>query len=167
MHKLLISIAVAATLSGCSGMGKISNSFSDAGDVVTDALSKWSLLYRPDIQQGNVVTQEMMDKVQVGMDKRQVRYALGTPVLVDVFHQERWDYVYTFGVGSKPSEIKRSSLYFEHERLARIEGDLQPRPASERPEAKKEILLEVPDYEPVDPPFFERALGTVGLNKDE
>jgi outer membrane protein assembly factor BamE len=167
MHKLLISIAAAATLTGCSGMGKVTSSFSGAGDVVTDALNSWSLLYRADVQQGNVVTQEMMDKVQLGMDKRQVRYALGTPVLVDVFHQDRWDYVYTRGKGSKPVEFRRTAMIFEGERLVRIEGDLQPRPASERPEARKEVLLDVPDHEPVDRPFFERALDTVGLSKDD
>lgn len=169
MHKLLISFGAIATLSlaGCSGMGEISDRVSGLTDAIPESLDKWSLLYRADVQQGNVVTQEMMDKVQLGMDKRQVRYALGTPVLIDVFHQERWDYVYTFGRGSKPTEIRRSALFFENDRLVRIAGDLQPRTAAERPEPKKEVLVEVPDYEPVDKPFFERALSTVGLGEKD
>lgn len=160
MHKLLISLTAAATLglTGCSSMSDSSSSAS--------ALESWSILYRPEIQQGNVVTQEMMDRVRLGMDKRQVRYALGTPVLKDVFHQDRWDYVYTNGRGSKPSVIRRSALIFENERLARIEGDLQPRPVAEQPERKKEVLVDVPDHEPVDRPFFERALSTVGIGDD-
>jgi outer membrane protein assembly factor BamE len=133
----------------------------------TSTLEGWSILYRPEVQQGNVVTQEMMDRIRVGMDKRQVRYALGSPMLVDVFHQDRWDYVYTMGRGSTPSEIKHSSLIFENDRLASIEGDLQPRPVAERPEPKKEVLVEVPDHESVDRPFFERALSTVGIGDDD
>jgi outer membrane protein assembly factor BamE len=148
-------------------MGKISDRFSGMTDVIPDSLDKWSLLYRADVQQGNVVTQEMIDKVRIGMDKRQVRYALGTPMLVDVFHQDRWDYVYTFGRGSKPQEFRRSALFFEGDRLVRIAGDLQPRPAAGRPEPTKEVLVQVPDYEPVDKPFFERALSTVGLGEKD
>jgi len=162
MHKVLISLAALTTLalSGCSSMGSI-------GDTIPNALEDWSLLYRPDVQQGNVVTQEMMDKVKLGMDKRQVRYALGSPMLVDVFHQDRWDYVYTFGRGSTPRKFARTALVFENDHLARIEGDLQPRPEEQRPEPKKEVLVSVPDYQEQDKPFFDRALGSVGLGKDE
>jgi outer membrane protein assembly factor BamE len=124
-------------------------------------------MYRPDIQQGNVITQEMMDKLEIGMDKRQVRYALGTPMLVDVFHQDRWDYVYTFGRGSTPREFRRTALLFEDDRLVSIEGDLQPRPADQRPETRKEIVVSVPDHEPQNLPFFQRALNTVGLGTED
>lgn len=158
MHKVLISFTVlaSATLAGCGSMSNVS-------DPIADALDDWSLMYRPNVQQGNVITQEMMDRVRLGMDKRQVRYALGTPMLVDVFHQERWDYVYTFGRGSKPREFARSAMIFEDGRLVSIEGELQPRPPSERPEVNKEVLVEVPDYEAVDAPLFDRALSKVGL----
>jgi outer membrane protein assembly factor BamE len=162
MHKLLISLTVLSTLTlaGCGSMGGL-------GDAIPEALDDWSLMYRPNIQQGNVVTQEMMDKLELGMDKRQVRYALGTPMLVDVFHQDRWDYVYTFGRGSTPREFKRTALFFEADRLVRIEGELQPRDAAERPESRKEVLVSVPDYEAQDLPFFQRALNTVGIGKDD
>lgn len=162
MHKVLIPVTavVALSLAGCSGMR-------DLGDAIPNTLDSWSLMYRPNIQQGNVIDQEMMDKVALGMDKRQVRYALGTPMLVDVFHQDRWDYVYTFGRGSKPKEMKRSALLFEDERLVRIEGDLQPRPLDQRPEPKKELLVEVPDHVSQNLPLFERALRAVGLKREE
>ena len=162
MHKILISLTAMTTLllSGCGSLGGI-------GDAIPNALDDWSLLYRPDIQQGNVIDQEMMDKVQLGMDKRQVRYALGSPVLVDVFHQDRWDYVYTFGRGSTPKEITRVAMYFKDDQLVRIEGKLQPRPAHERPEPKKEVLVSVPDHKAENRPFFERALDTIGLGQDK
>ena len=50
--------------------------------------------YRPDVQQGNVVTREMVDQIAAGMTRDQLRFLLGTPALVSVFHQDRWDYVY-------------------------------------------------------------------------
>lgn len=52
------------------------------------------LYYRPDIQQGNILTKEMVQQLKPGMTRRQVRYVLGTPLLNDPFHQERWDYPY-------------------------------------------------------------------------
>lgn len=162
MHKVLIPVAILAALglSGCSGLR-------DLGDAIPNQLDEWSLMYRADVQQGNVVTQEMMDKVHLGMDKRQVRYALGSPTLVDVFHQDRWDYDYTFGRGSTPKEIRRTAMIFEDDRLVRIEGDLQPRPEHARPEPKKELLVSVPDYKAENPPLFERALNTVGLGQEK
>ena len=162
MHKVLIPVTalVVLTLTGCG-------SLRDVGDAIPNTLEKMSLMYRPNVQQGNVVTQEMMDKVQLGMDKRQVRYALGSPMLVDVFHQDRWDYVYTFGRGSTPKEITRVAMYFKDDQLVRIEGKLQPRPAHERPEPKKEVLVSVPDHKAENRPFFERALDTIGLGQDK
>ena len=56
------------------------------------------LLYKIDIQQGNVIEQEMLDKLQPGMDKDQVQFIMGTPVIVDPFHKDRWEYA--------PSELR-------------------------------------------------------------
>ena len=129
MHKVLIPVTALAvlTLTGCGSLRGV-------GDAIPNTMAEWSLMYRPDVQQGNVVTQEMMDKVRIGMDKRQVRYALGSPMLVDVFHQDRWDYVYTFGRGSIPKEFSRTAMIFKDQRLVSIEGELQPRPADQRPD---------------------------------
>ncbi|MFQ5760576.1 MAG: outer membrane protein assembly factor BamE, partial [Acidiferrobacterales bacterium] len=49
-------------------------------------------IYRPEVQQGNVVTQEMVSQLKIGMSRRQVRFLLGTPLIEDPFHQDRWDY---------------------------------------------------------------------------
>jgi outer membrane protein assembly factor BamE len=53
-----------------------------------------SLLYKIDIQQGNVITHEMLEKIKPGMTRAQVRFVLGSPVISDAFHGNRWDYVY-------------------------------------------------------------------------
>src|SRR5215475_3026894 len=60
--------------------------------------------YRMDVQQGNVVTQEMVEKLKPGMTPSQVRFILGTPLVVDAFHKDRWDYVYRFTRGGNLQE---------------------------------------------------------------
>lgn len=81
-------------------------------------------VYRIDIQQGNAVDREMLDQLEIGMDRRKVRFILGTPLLVDPFRQDRWDYVYSFHTGSEPVARQRVSLHFVDDRLARIEDHL-------------------------------------------
>lgn len=80
--------------------------------------------YRADTQQGNVVTAEMVSTLKPGMTKRQARYALGTPLVTDPFHQDRWDYVYSFQKGNGQRSQQRLTLIFKNEALAKIEGDL-------------------------------------------
>ena len=81
-------------------------------------------VYRPDIQQGNVIDQEMIDKLKPGMDKNQVRFIMGTPVIVDPFHNDRWEYIYTYSEGGARREQRHITLYFKDEKLAHIEGDI-------------------------------------------
>ena len=77
MKNILITLILSLFLTGCS------------------SIANWSIVYTPDIQQGNIITPEMVGELKPGMSKRQVRYILGSPLLVDVFHQERWDYPFT------------------------------------------------------------------------
>ncbi|MCG6870863.1 MAG: outer membrane protein assembly factor BamE [Gammaproteobacteria bacterium] len=77
--------------------------------------------YRPDIQQGNVVSAEMANRLELGMTQRQVRFLLGTPLVQDPFHANRWDYVYSFHYKGRTLVAEsQMTLYFENERLARI-----------------------------------------------
>jgi outer membrane protein assembly factor BamE len=78
--------------------------------------------YRIEIVQGNVVTQEQLAKLQVGMDRRQVRDVMGTPMLADVFHADRWDY--PFSIRRQGAEPQRRSivLRFEGDKLAKIDA---------------------------------------------
>ena len=79
-------------------------------------------VHKIDIQQGNVITQEMFEKLKIGMEKQQVERVFGTPLIVDPFHRNRWDYVYIFKAGD--TDEKQSaylSLYFEDDRLSKID----------------------------------------------
>ena len=87
-------------------------------------------VYRIDIPQGNIVTQEMVDKLKPGMTKRQVRYVMGTPLLIDTFEQERWDYVHSIETRKTDRQQEQVSLYFEKDLLVRIAGDFAPGGAS-------------------------------------
>jgi outer membrane protein assembly factor BamE len=118
--------------------------------LTTGACSSWenfSLVHVPDIEQGNIVTPEMVALLEPGMSKRQVRFALGSPMLVDVFHDQRWDYTLTIKRRNEPMEIKKFSVYFEGDTLSRYEGDIQPALNVESAQEKREILVSVPDYE--------------------
>ena len=82
--------------------------------------------YKIDIQQGNYVTQDMLDKVKPGMSKAQVRFALGTPLVVDLFHNDRWDYVFELQKRGRVVEHRRIVAVFKDEKLVRIDGTATP-----------------------------------------
>jgi len=80
--------------------------------------------YRIDVRQGNYVSQEMVARLKPGMTQDQVRFALGTPLVSDIFHADRWDYVYRFQPGRGPVQLRRLVVYFEDGKLARVGGDV-------------------------------------------
>jgi outer membrane protein assembly factor BamE len=83
--------------------------------------------HRMEIQQGNYVTQEMIAKLQPGMTRDQVRFVLGTPLVADAFHADRWDYMFRRQrANSKEIEQRRIVIFFDDGRLSRIEGDVTP-----------------------------------------
>jgi outer membrane protein assembly factor BamE len=80
--------------------------------------------YKPDIQQGNYISQDMIAQVKPGMTRDQVRFLLGTPLLTDIFHADRWDYVYWREGENGKRESRRVALFFNEGKLARIQGDI-------------------------------------------
>lgn len=82
--------------------------------------------YKIDVQQGNVVTQEMVSQLRPGQTQDQVRFILGTPLLTDIFHANRWDYVYALRKGgADKAEEQKLSLFFDADgRLMRVAGDV-------------------------------------------
>lgn len=82
--------------------------------------------YKMDIQQGNVVTQAMVARLERGMTRAQVRFTLGTPLVVDPFRADRWDYVYLYMKQGAMTEQRRIVVVFKDDRLDRIEGDVVP-----------------------------------------
>lgn len=82
--------------------------------------------YKLDVQQGNVVTSKMLLQLRPGMTKSQVRFIMGTPLIQDSFHGNRWDYVYQMREGGKITEQRRVILDFENELLKSVRGDVIP-----------------------------------------
>lgn len=91
------------------------------GYVSAPALSP----YKMDIRQGNYITQEMREKLKLGMSRAQVRYVLGTPLISDPFHSDRWDYIYSLEQRGEVVEKQRLTLYFEGDRLVRVDDGQQ------------------------------------------
>ena len=87
--------------------------------------------YRIDIRQGNYVDQEMLSQLRRGMSRDQVRYVLGSPLVVDMFRNDRWDYVYSLRSGRSEAQQRVISLYFEGDVLDRLEGDVEAAQAVE------------------------------------
>lgn len=80
------------------------------------------------VQQGNVVSQAMVDKLKPGMTRRQVAFVMGEPVLRDSFAPNRWDYVYSIDVPNVGSTTVHVSLFFENDQLSYFTGDFEPTP---------------------------------------
>jgi len=115
------------------------------------------IVHRIDIQQGNVVTQEKVNQLVPGMNRNQVQFVMGSPMIVDVFHQDRWDYIYYLKAGYAEAEEQRVTLYFEDDALARIEGTLEPSgtPVPEDELTRQETIV-VPAQERVAPGLLNR-----------
>lgn len=79
-------------------------------------------VHRIDVQQGNALAQEAVEQLEVGMNKEQVRYLLGSPMVTDPFRPQRWDYVYYFKPGNGAPEERRLTVFFQGDRVVRIEN---------------------------------------------
>lgn len=100
-------------------------------------------VYKIDVNQGNVVDQTMIDQLRPNMTKRQVLYIMGSPMLVDFFHQNRWDYVYSVRKGGEELEQKTVSIFFENDQLKNIQGDFRPS-ATPVSKPKTDAIVDVP-----------------------
>lgn len=127
--------------------------------------SSWA--YQIDVQQGNIVEQDDLNKVKPNMTKRQVRYLLGTPLVHDPFHQERWDYYYSLQPGGGERKQRRVSLFFQDDRLVRIEGDMRPEPVAETGPKPQTTVVAVEHAAREKKGLLDRLLGSVGIGDDE
>lgn len=147
---------------------------------VTDKVTEKISPYKVDIPQGNIVTQEMVAKLKPGMTKSQVRFIMGTPLITDAFHANRWDYVYRNQKAGKLIEERKLALFFDQDVLARVEGDVvagspageeKKAPAAEADQGAaggvpaKAMERPVPNAEPAkeEKGFFGKMLEKVGL----
>jgi outer membrane protein assembly factor BamE len=83
-------------------------------------------VYKIDVNQGNYLSQDMVDRLKPGMTKQQVRLVLGTPLVTSAFRDNRWDYVYEFSRQGRVREHRNFTVWFADDRLARWEGDEMP-----------------------------------------
>lgn len=105
----LPAVAALTVLGGCSSTSGITS-------VLTP--------YRMDVRQGNFVTREMSSQLKPGQTKDQVRFILGTPLINDLFHGDRWDYVYLFHPGHGEPQQRSLVVYFADGKLLRVAGDV-------------------------------------------
>jgi outer membrane protein assembly factor BamE len=130
MTRTLIALASACLLAGCS--------LPDPRDF------RFPGVYRVTVQQGNVITQDMVDRLKPGMTGRQVRFIMGEPVISNTFRPNRWDYVYTIQPGGGERLAQRLTLYFEADALVGFEGDFIPTPVAEAQNATQEPNAALP-----------------------
>lgn len=98
-------------------------------------------VHKIDIQQGNVIDQDQVNQLRPGMNKQQIRFILGTPMINDTFHADRWDYIYRFKPGYGELEKKRITVFFENDRLVNMQGDFRPGDEGEQQRLSEEIVV--------------------------
>ena len=113
-------------------------------------------VYRIDVGQGNLITKEMLDKLRVGMTPRQVEYVMGSPMIADTFHPERWDYIYSLETGKGILVQNQLTLYFENERLAKIDTSRYKDPEEIRKDLFRQMGIEIPNAEEPEKPKEEK-----------
>jgi len=104
---LILSVFISSLLGGCSTL-------------------QFPGVYKIPIEQGNVITQEMVDQLKPGMSTEQVEYIMGSPMIKDSFNAERWDYVYSIQRGKAPRKQYRLTIYFAADTLEYFTGDFIP-----------------------------------------
>jgi outer membrane protein assembly factor BamE len=109
MKPTLIPLLLAMALGACSSVSEI-------GSVLSP--------YKIDVRQGNFVTQEMVAQLKPGQTRDQVRFILGSPLVADIFHADRWDYVYRFKPGNGAAQERRLAVFFQENQLVRVAGDV-------------------------------------------
>ena len=93
-------------------------------------VTQWGV-YKLDVNQGNFLSQDMVDRLKVGQTRQQVRLVLGTPLVMTVFRENRWDYAYQFTRGGRLREQRLFTAYFTDDLLVRWEGDEMPQSAQD------------------------------------
>lgn len=125
--KPLLPIFAALAIAGCA-----------SAPEVTSYLSP----YRMDVRQGNFVTQEMVVQLKPGLTREQVRFILGSPLVADMFHADRWDYVYRFLPGRGEPQQRRLTVFFQDNKLTRVAGDVvaEDKSAAEAPKPAARVI---------------------------
>jgi outer membrane protein assembly factor BamE len=122
-----VSTAPAAVAADADKAAAVANSGAQTTTVTKLQKFLWVFSpYRPDIQQGNFVSQEMLTQVKPGQGRDQVKFILGTPLLADAFHANRWDYPFYLARGNGELTTSRVTVYFKDDKVERIDGGNLP-----------------------------------------
>jgi outer membrane protein assembly factor BamE len=122
-------------------------------------------VYRLEIQQGNIIDQAMVDQLRPAMNKRQVLYIMGSPMLDNVFHKNRWDYIYSDQPSGEDRVQKQISLFFENDQIVGIQGDFRPN-AVPVIKSSGELTVDVPKRD-LDKTLWEKITGLFGYDGAE
>ncbi len=118
-------------------------------------------VYKLDIEQGNMIEQSQVDQLRPNMNKRQVLFIMGSPMLSDSFHDNRWDYIYAKQPGGEDRVQKRLTLLFNGETLIGMQGDYRPGAAPATNKASTETSIDLPKRE-LDQTLWEKLTGAPG-----
>jgi outer membrane protein assembly factor BamE len=108
-------------------------------------LAGCGLIYKVDVQQGNLFDKATVDSLKPGMSKRQVLLVMGSPSVVSPFDQDRWDYVSTIRRGRNDMESKDLTLYFKEDALVKIDGDYFPEDPAQLIKDSRKYKRQYPD----------------------
>lgn len=128
MYKFLVMTLLLTLISGCSTL-------------------RFPGVYKIPIEQGNIITQEMIDQLKPGMSRSQVEFVLGSPLVKDTFHPDRWDYIYRLKLPSDEVRNKRLTVFFENDKLVSFSGDFKPSSGEDEPDPAPQAA---PQQDPID-----------------
>ena len=121
---LLASLLAAFALSGCSAINSITSGINEPPSI--KGFIAFIAPYKPDVIQGNVVTTDQIAQVKPGMTRVQVKEILGSPLLTDPFHADRWDYVFTFKRQGFDDQARSFVVLFEKDQVLKIDAPVLP-----------------------------------------
>lgn len=124
-------------------------------------------LYRINIQQGNVIDQVMIDKLRPGMNKNQVHFILGTPAVVDPFHTDQWEYIYTMSKNGDTREQRHLRVHFKDEMLAWVDGDVTTTGRTPVDALRQSRTVEVPLRDDNGGGFFRNLFNAIPFIGDD
>jgi outer membrane protein assembly factor BamE len=124
----------------------------------TSGITSYLSPYRVDVRQGNYVSQEMVVQLKPGQTRDQVRFILGSPLVTDIFHADRWDYVYRFKPGRGEAQERRLTVFFVDNKLSRVAGDVVANDTKTGADAIRPTARVIEIERPVEEPTITRVI---------